>query len=66
MTLKNNITQLWWTPEIEEAVQQKRKSYQQWLAHRTTENLHEYKRNKAKAKNKINKETNRMWELKCQ
>lgn len=56
MEKQGKVSQWWWSDDLTDTVEERRKACNRWLNRRTTENRHEYNRNKAPVKNNVKKQ----------
>ena len=57
---------MWWTEEIEDLIDRKKKQYQKWLNTKREEDKQAYLETKRQARRIIIAEKNEMWDRKCQ
>jgi len=62
---KRQSRKMWWTEEIEDLVEKKKKLYQKWLNTKRYEDIQEYLEIKRKTRRTIIVENNEMWERKA-
>lgn len=62
--LKSN--KIWWTKDIEELIERKKRIYLKWLNTKKAEDKETFKNIKKKTRQKINHLKNEMWDRKCQ